>query len=162
MDARPLSKREHTQTQQTNETKKNWNTHPHFRVYTIQQIPLGVIENLIFSSFPSFSSLPGHLSPGHTNKSELKEKRFSEIILPATGRFTLKKKKKRLNESFEKSRAPVTEDFLPGAQGEALSKTLFVSLFSPSSFLFRQHSWNGGSLFYFSSLFLGWPVVVVV
>lgn len=161
MDARPLSKREHTQTQQTNETKKNWNTHPHFRV-DYPANPPGRYWKFNFLVFPVFLLSLGS-SAQDTSRNWKKRKRFSEIILPATGRFTLKKKKKkRLNESFEKSGAPVTEDFLPGAQGEALSKTLFVSLFSLSSFLFRQHSWNGGSLFYFSSLFLGWPVVVVV
>lgn len=141
-----IKTRTHTDTDTAdkwNEKKKRTGTHASSfpSIYYIQQIPLGVIENLIF--------FQPRIQVGIESKKKTDSTKLSCQQLGAS-RW---RKRRGLTSHLKRAGLLSPRIFFPGAQGEVLSQKLCLflsSLLSPSSFLFRQqHSWNGGSLFWF-------------
>lgn len=158
-----IKTRTHTDTDTAdkwNEKKKRTGTHASSfpSIYYIQQIPLGVIENLIF------------FQPRIQVGIESKKKKKTDSTKLSCQQLGASRWRKRRGLTSHLKRAGLLSPriFFPGAQGEVLSpKTLFVSLFSPLSKLFPFSpaafmEWRISFLISPLSLFLGWPVVVVV
>lgn len=171
-----IKTRTHTDTDTAdkwNEKKKRTGTHASSfpSIYYIQQIPLGVIENLIFFQFFQFCFSPWVAQPRIQVGIESKKKKKTDstkLSCQQLGASRWRKRRRGLTSHLKRAGLLSPRIFFPGAQGEVLSpKTLFVSLFSPLSKLFPFSpaafmEWRISFLISPLSLFLGWPVVVVV
>lgn len=152
--------------------KKNWNTRILISEYILYPAnPPGRYWKFNFFQFFQFCFSPWVAQPRIQVGIESKKKKKTDstkLSCQQLGASRWRKRRRGLTSHLKRAGLLSPRIFFPGAQGEVLSpKTLFVSLFSPLSKLFPFSpaafmEWRISFLISPLSLFLGWPVVVVV